>query len=104
MGRPVQAGQAGRQGPVASGADDLHPNGTDTIVLIHGLWVTALIWEQWIARYRARGYRVLTPGWPGLRRHAHAGKLAGRVACFHLSGDQPDDRFSRRLAGRPGSG
>jgi alpha-beta hydrolase superfamily lysophospholipase len=53
---------------VASGADDLHPNGTDTIVLIHGLWVTALIWEQWIARYRARGYRVLAPAWPGLDR------------------------------------
>jgi len=49
---------------VASGADDLHPNGTDTIVLVHGLRVTALIWEQWIARYRARGYRVLAPGWP----------------------------------------
>jgi alpha-beta hydrolase superfamily lysophospholipase len=48
------------------GADDLHPNGTDTIVLIHGLWVTAPIWEQWIERYRARGYRVLAPGWPGL--------------------------------------
>lgn len=68
MGRPVQAGQACLQGPVASGADDLHPNGTDTIVLIHGLWMTALIWEQWIARYRARGYRVLDPGWPGLDR------------------------------------
>ena len=50
------------------GADDLHPTGTDTIVLIHGLWVTALSWEQWIARYRARGYRVLAPGWPGLDR------------------------------------
>jgi alpha-beta hydrolase superfamily lysophospholipase len=66
MSMPVQAGQAGRRGPLTSGADDLHPNGTDTIVLIHGLWVTALIWEQWIARYRARGYRVLAPGWPGL--------------------------------------
>ena len=68
MGMPVPAGQAGRQGLVASGADDLHPNGTDTIVLIHGLWMTALIWEKWIARYRARGYRVLAPGWPGLDR------------------------------------
>ena len=68
MGMPGPAGQAGLQGPVASGADDLHPNGTDTIVLIHGLWMTALIWEQWIARYRGRGYRVLAPGWPGLDR------------------------------------
>jgi alpha-beta hydrolase superfamily lysophospholipase len=49
-------------------ADDLHPNGTDTIVLIHGLWVTALAWEHWTRRYRARGYRVLAPDWPGLDR------------------------------------
>ena len=68
MGVPVQAGSAGREGPATWGADDLHPNGTDTVVLIHGLWMTALIWEQWIARYRARGYRVLAPGWPGLDR------------------------------------
>jgi alpha-beta hydrolase superfamily lysophospholipase len=50
------------------GTDDLHPNGTDTIVLIHGLWVTALIWEHWARRYRARGYRVLAPDWPGVDR------------------------------------
>jgi alpha-beta hydrolase superfamily lysophospholipase len=47
-------------------ADSVHPNGTDTIVLIHGLWVTALSWEHWRARYRARGYRVLAPHWPGM--------------------------------------
>ena len=42
------------------------PDGIDTIVLIHGLWVTALSWERWISRYRARGYRVLAPNWPGM--------------------------------------
>jgi len=47
-------------------AEDVHPNGTDTIVLIHGLWVTGLIWEHWAERYRARGYRVLASDWPGL--------------------------------------
>jgi pimeloyl-ACP methyl ester carboxylesterase len=44
----------------------VHPNGIDTIVLIHGLWVTTLSWEHWISRYRARGYRVLAPNWPGM--------------------------------------
>jgi pimeloyl-ACP methyl ester carboxylesterase len=39
---------------------------TDTIVLIHGLWVTALSWEHWIERFQARGYRVLAPNWPGM--------------------------------------
>ena len=47
-------------------ANSVHPNGTDTIVLIHGLWVTALSWEHWIERFRARGYRVLAPNWPGM--------------------------------------
>lgn len=42
------------------------PRTTDTIVLIHGLWMTPLSWEHWIERYSARGYRVLAPAWPGM--------------------------------------
>jgi pimeloyl-ACP methyl ester carboxylesterase len=38
----------------------------DTIVLIHGLWVTPRSWEEWIAHYEAKGYRVLAPAYPGL--------------------------------------
>jgi pimeloyl-ACP methyl ester carboxylesterase len=38
----------------------------DTIVLIHGLWMTPLSWEHWVERYTARGYRVLAPSWPGI--------------------------------------
>jgi pimeloyl-ACP methyl ester carboxylesterase len=37
-----------------------------TIVLIHGLWVTALCWEHWIERYTARGHKVIAPSWPGM--------------------------------------
>jgi alpha-beta hydrolase superfamily lysophospholipase len=36
------------------------------VVLIHGLWVTALSWEHWIERYRGRGYNVVAKGWPGM--------------------------------------
>jgi pimeloyl-ACP methyl ester carboxylesterase len=39
---------------------------SDTIVLIHGLWMTPLAWEHWVARYEARGFSVLTPGYPGV--------------------------------------
>lgn len=46
--------------------NNVDPAGTDTIVLIHGLWMTALSWERWIRRYQARGYRVLAPHWPGM--------------------------------------
>jgi pimeloyl-ACP methyl ester carboxylesterase len=37
-----------------------------TIVLVHGLWVTPLCWERWVARYEARGHRVVAPAYPGL--------------------------------------
>jgi pimeloyl-ACP methyl ester carboxylesterase len=37
----------------------------DTIVLVHGFWVTPLSWEKWVERYEERGYRVLTPTYPG---------------------------------------
>jgi alpha-beta hydrolase superfamily lysophospholipase len=40
--------------------------GPDTIVLIHGLWMTPLSWEHWIERFKARGYKVLAPAWPGM--------------------------------------
>jgi pimeloyl-ACP methyl ester carboxylesterase len=39
---------------------------SDTIVLIHGLWMTPRSWEHWVERYTAAGYRVLAPAWPGL--------------------------------------
>jgi acetyl esterase len=38
----------------------------DTIVLIHGLWMTPRCWEHWFARYQSRGYTVLAPAYPGL--------------------------------------
>jgi alpha-beta hydrolase superfamily lysophospholipase len=38
----------------------------DTIVLIHGLWMTPLSWEHWTERFKARGYKVLAPAWPGM--------------------------------------
>ncbi|HTP09610.1 MAG TPA: alpha/beta hydrolase [Anaerolineae bacterium] len=36
-----------------------------TIVFIHGMYMTPLCWEQWIDRYRAKGYTCLAPAWPG---------------------------------------
>jgi pimeloyl-ACP methyl ester carboxylesterase len=44
----------------------------DTIVLVHGLWLTARSWERWIERYESRGYRVLAPNWPGMEGEVEA--------------------------------
>ena len=37
-----------------------------SILLIHGLWMTPLCWEDWIPYLEAKGYQVLAPGWPGV--------------------------------------
>jgi pimeloyl-ACP methyl ester carboxylesterase len=42
------------------------PTTPDTIVLIHGLWMTPLSWEHWIDRYQSRGHKVIAPSWPGM--------------------------------------
>jgi pimeloyl-ACP methyl ester carboxylesterase len=44
----------------------------DTIVLIHGFWVTPRSWEDWIAHYEARGYTVLAPAYPGFEVEVEA--------------------------------
>src|SRR4051794_27826112 len=38
----------------------------DTVVLIHGLWMTALSWEHWVQRYEQRGFTVIARSWPGM--------------------------------------
>ena len=37
-----------------------------TIVLINGLWMTALSWENWVKHYAHKGYRVIAANWPGM--------------------------------------
>ena len=47
-------------------------NGTDIVVLIHGLWLTPRSWEHWIHRYEGRGFRALAPAYPGFEVEVEA--------------------------------
>ena len=49
-----------------------NPSAPDTIVLVHGFWVTPRSWEKWVGRYEGRGYRVLAPAYPGLEVEVEA--------------------------------
>ena len=44
----------------------------DTIVLLHGFWMTPRSWEKWIDRYEAAGYKVIAPAYPGLEVEVEA--------------------------------
>jgi pimeloyl-ACP methyl ester carboxylesterase len=44
----------------------------DTVVLVHGFWVTPRSWEGWIAHYEKQGYKVVAPGYPGFEVEVEA--------------------------------
>jgi len=44
----------------------------NTIVLIHGFWVTPRSWEHWITRYQSRGFNVIAPAYPGFEVEVEA--------------------------------
>ena len=54
---------------MTTSASDRAPN---TIVLIHGFWVTPRSWEHWKAHYESKGYTVLTPAYPGFEVEVEA--------------------------------
>lgn len=53
--------------PAPRASADAQPSAQtpDTIVLIHGFWVTPRSWENWVAHCERKGYRVLAPAYPG---------------------------------------
>ncbi len=73
MGPRMESGKTMtiRRTPVTA-ENTADPSAPDTIVLIHGLWVTSRSWEKWAERYEARGYRVLTPAYPGFEVEVEA--------------------------------
>lgn len=44
----------------------------DTVVLVHGFWVTPRSWEDWAAHYETKGLRVLAPAYPGFEVEVEA--------------------------------
>lgn len=45
---------------------------SDTVLFIHGLWMTPRSWENWSGRYVDRGLTALAPSWPGLEGEVEA--------------------------------
>ena len=78
---------------ISTGGVESEANMTDnaptTVVLIHGLWMTALSWEHWVERYEARGFEVIARSWPGMDADVETLRR-------DTSGRRPGDRGHRR--------
>jgi hypothetical protein len=48
------------------------PTVSDTIVLVRGLWMTPAAGRSGSPYYEAKGYKVLTPAYPGFEIEAEA--------------------------------
>jgi pimeloyl-ACP methyl ester carboxylesterase len=48
------------------------PTAPNTILLVHGFWVTPRSWEGWIKHYEAKGFRVIAPAYPGFEVEVEA--------------------------------
>ena len=80
---------------------DTKKSKTSTIVLIHGLWLSALSWENWVERYRARGYDVIAPSWPGMERDV-ASLRADHSAIDNLGVAEIVEHYESIVRGLPG--
>jgi pimeloyl-ACP methyl ester carboxylesterase len=70
----------------------------DTVVLIHGLWMTARCWEHWVDRYTARGLTVVAESWPGMDRDIEDIR-ANTSAIDHLGITEITDHYAAIISG-----
>ena len=77
----------------------------DTILLIHGLWMTPRSWEHWQARYEAAGYAVLAPAWPGMEVEVDAEKtVRATKAGWCVGGGCEEGRSEEKSGGEKAAG
>ena len=76
----------------------MSPAAPDTIVLIHGFWVTPRSWENWKARYESKGFTVLTPAYPGFEVEVEA-LNADPTPIEQVTVPQIIDRLERLIEG-----
>ena len=71
----------------------------ETIVLIHGLWMTPLSWEHWDARFSGRGHQVLAPAWPGMEDRTVESLRADTSAFARIGVTEIADHYDRIIRG-----
>ena len=73
------------------------------VVFVHGLWLHADSWKNWIELYRAAGYEPIAPSWPGIpatvgEARAHPENIGGHGVNGVADHDA---KIIRTLAAKP---
>ncbi len=56
---------------------------TTPVLFIHGLWLHATSWDQWLTLFRDEGYDPQAPGWPGDRETVEASRSNAEAIGDH---------------------
>jgi pimeloyl-ACP methyl ester carboxylesterase len=78
----------------------METHSVDTIVLIHGLWLTSGSWEPWVKRYEARGFKVMAPAYPGMEGGVQALR-DNPEPIAQQSVEQVVDHYAEIISGLP---
>ena len=63
---------------------------SQTILFIHGMYMTPLCWEHWLDYFQAKGYRCIAPAWPErdmpirTLRNNHPDPVLGRLTLSRV--------------------
>jgi pimeloyl-ACP methyl ester carboxylesterase len=72
----------------------------DTILLVHGMWMTGRSWSNFVDYYTALGFRVLAPSWPGLEGDVEA-LQKDPTPLARLTVEQIVDHYERIIRALP---
>lgn len=68
-----------------------------TVVLIHGMWMTPRSWDDWVDHYRDRGHNAIAPGWPGVKDPAETRRDPSALEGLRLT--QMVDHYEQIIRG-----
>jgi pimeloyl-ACP methyl ester carboxylesterase len=71
------------------------------VMLIHGLWMTPMCWENFDKRLKSRGFDVTAPGWPGHEGDIDQVRKEATNAVAGLGFAEIVERYETVLRGLP---
>jgi pimeloyl-ACP methyl ester carboxylesterase len=71
---------------------------TNTVLFVHGAWLTPKAWDGWRSHFEAAGYKTVAPTWPHMDRPIDLLRKAPDPALEKLSVVEIVDHYAAEIA------
>lgn len=72
----------------------------DSVLFVHGAWLTPAVWSPWQKRFEAMGLQTLAPAWPGLERSIQDLRRAPPPDLAKLTLSRIADAYAKQIFNR----